>query len=158
MLPSSPVNNNKFPGYLSPSAGLKFADVPNPVHVVTCLLDRQDWDNWLLVGLTEVGITPGQAIPSPEGAPFFTFLDTASLRVRQSPTPVAKEGGAVGSSGSCPPQPCHWSTPLLLTIVRGMIIWFLVRWVHSWRSVKPQRLLITVMRKVHIDSVPLSPS
>ena len=75
-----------------------------------------------------MGNTPGQAIPSSEGVPFFTFLNTASLRNGSHQLKWLRKGGAVGSSGSCPPRPCHWSTPLLLTIVRGIIIWFLVRW------------------------------
>ena len=65
-----------------------------------------------MVGLTEVGKTPGQAIPSSEGAPFFTFLNTASLRVRQSPTPVAKEGGGCGELRLLPSSAGSLEQPL----------------------------------------------
>ena len=40
----------KFPGYLSPSAGLKFADVPNPVPSAASLLVRLDWGQQRLTG------------------------------------------------------------------------------------------------------------
>ena len=38
----------KFPGYLSPSAGLKFADVPNGLAAISKVpAAGQGWNNWL---------------------------------------------------------------------------------------------------------------
>ena len=38
----------KFPGYLSPSAGLKFADVPNGLAAISKVpAAGQGWNNWI---------------------------------------------------------------------------------------------------------------
>ena len=47
----------KFPGYLSPSAGLKFADVPNGLAAISKVpAAGQGWNNWIHLKIKAINI------------------------------------------------------------------------------------------------------